>query len=151
MSAKRIVVAIDFSQFSEIVVEKAISLAKGFKAVIDLLHVEEDVYHLKKSHFLTPMDNEFVSTIERFHSIRLAQCSKELNNLYKKVPKVYRGKSIILEGHPTEVIFDYITKNKVEILVIGSKGSSNLSMHLLGSTADKLSRKAPCCIFIVKG
>jgi nucleotide-binding universal stress UspA family protein len=145
-----VLVAIDFSEFSLKVLESGIKLAKGLKGKVDLIHVEEDIYRIKRSHETTPMDEEFFPVIERFHEARLSQCQKELDKLHKKIPSALRGKKIIVEGHPTEEIARYIDSNKVAVLVIGSHGSSNLSMSRLGSTTEKLARKALCSVLIIK-
>ncbi len=145
-----VLVAIDFSEFSQKILDSGIKLAKGLKGKVDLIHVEEDVYRIKRSHETTPMDEEFFPVIEKFHQTRLGQCQKELDKLYKKIPSALRGKKIIVEGHPTEEIVKYIDKNKVAVLVMGSHGSSNLAISRLGSTTEKLARKVPCSVCIIK-
>jgi nucleotide-binding universal stress UspA family protein len=145
-----VLVAIDFSEFSHKILDSGMKIAKGLKGKVDLIHVEEDVYRIKRSHETTPMDEEFFPVIEKFHAARLTQCQKELDKLFKKIPSVLRGKKIILEGHPTEEIAKYIDANQVAVLVIGSQGSSNLPISRLGSTTEKLARKASCSVLIIK-
>lgn len=145
-----VLVAIDFSEFSQKILDSGIKIAKGLKGKVDLIHVEEDVYRIRRSHEITPMDEEFFPVIQRFHEARLTQCQKELDKLYKKIPSALRGKKIIVEGHPTEEIAKYIDANKVTVLVIGSHGSSNLPISRLGSTTEKLARKASCSVLIIK-
>lgn len=145
-----VLVAIDFSEFSKTVLDSAINIAKAIKGKVDLIHVEEDVYRIKRSHETTPMDEEFFPVIEKFHTARIDQCRNELDKLHKKIPSALRGKKIIVEGHPTEEIAKYIDSNKVTVLVIGSHGASNLPISKLGSTTEKLARKAQCSVFIVK-
>jgi len=145
-----VLVAIDFSELSTKVLESGIKVAKAIKGKVDLIHVEEDVYRIKRSHETTPMDEEFFPVIEKFHKARLEQCQGELDKLHKKIPSALRGKKIIVEGHPTEEIAKYVDANKVAVLVIGSHGASNLPISKLGSTTEKLARKAQCSVFIVK-
>ena len=48
------------------------------------------------------------------------------------------------------MILKYIVEQNIDLVVLGSHGQSNLTDALLGSTTDRLARKAPCSVFIVK-
>lgn len=54
MQFKKILVPIDFSHFSKKALESAVDLAKRYSGKIYLLHVEEDIYHMKQIHKIHP-------------------------------------------------------------------------------------------------
>jgi nucleotide-binding universal stress UspA family protein len=54
-------------------------------------------------------------------------------------------------GHPYTAISKEIAKEKVDLIVIGSDGSSGLSEILIGSLAEKVIRYAKCPVITIKG
>ena len=150
MKTENILVAADFSKYSELVIKAAVKIAKGDNCKIHILHIEEDVFRIKQGHALTCMDRELIPIIERYHSSMLSECSKKIKELMHKIPEDLRGESVILEGHAVESIINYVKEHKIDLLVIGSHGHTDLASMLLGSTTDKVSRKANCSVFIVR-
>ncbi len=148
--SNKVLVALDFSEFSHAVLEMGIKVAKALKGKVFLLHIEDDIYRIRQSHEITPMDEEFFPVINQFHDARIKQCQTHMEKLYKKIPSALRGDKVIVEGHPIEEIVKYAEQNKISVLVVGAQGSSNLSMSKLGSTAEKIVRKAPCSVVVVK-
>jgi len=56
----------------------------------------------------------------------------------------------LLVGHPVKVIADFVAKNGFAALVLGCVGHSQFYSALVGSTAERLVRLAPCTIIVVK-
>ncbi|MBN2541869.1 universal stress protein [bacterium] len=56
----------------------------------------------------------------------------------------------IVYGIPFEVIINEAESEKVSCIVIGSHGKSLVTEMLLGSTSEKVVRKAKCPVFVVK-
>jgi len=50
----------------------------------------------------------------------------------------------ILEGSPAEEIVRYAEKKGIDLIVMGTSGKSGIDRLLLGSVAEKVSRKAQC-------
>lgn len=150
MKAANILVAADFSKYSELLIKAAVKIGKGDECKIHILHVEEDLFRIKHGHALTCMDRELIPIIERYHSSMMCECSKKMKELVHKIPEDMRGESVILEGHAAESIINYVNEHKIDLLVIGSHGHTDLASMLLGSTTDKVSRKANCSVFIVR-
>jgi nucleotide-binding universal stress UspA family protein len=53
-------------------------------------------------------------------------------------------------GAPFQAIMETIDKKQADLVVIGTKGRSNLSDMLLGSTAERLFRRCPVPLLSVK-
>lgn len=56
----------------------------------------------------------------------------------------------ILEGNPSKEIVDYAERKKVDLIVMGTTGKTGLDKLLLGSVAEKVTKKSHCPILLVK-
>lgn len=54
------------------------------------------------------------------------------------------------EGKPARSIVDYAKGNKVDLIVLGSRGLGEVEAMLLGSVSHKVSMLAGCAVMIVK-
>ena len=59
-------------------------------------------------------------------------------------------KTRFLKGNTAKAIIDEAIKEKADLLVVGATGYGGLSEWLLGSTAHKIARNAPCPVMIVR-
>jgi nucleotide-binding universal stress UspA family protein len=51
---------------------------------------------------------------------------------------------------PAHEIVSFAEKEKIDLIVIGSKGKSATSRFLLGSVASKVVKYSNCCVYVVK-
>lgn len=56
----------------------------------------------------------------------------------------------LLVGHPVKAISEFVKENGFDPLVIGYVGHSQVYSMLIGGTAERLVRLAPCTIVVVK-
>ncbi|AEH06873.1 universal stress protein [Methanothermococcus okinawensis] len=59
-------------------------------------------------------------------------------------------KTEILEGTPAKEIVDYAKRKDVDLIVMGTTGKTGLDKLLLGSVAEKVSKRAHCPVLLVK-
>ncbi len=57
---------------------------------------------------------------------------------------------LIMEGPPAEKICDVARIEKCEMIVMGSRGRSDLKGLLLGSVAHRVLQQAPCPVLVVR-
>ena len=75
---------------------------------------------------------------------------EELKKLLIDAPSLKRSlKTIWQEGKPVEVILDTISNEKIDLLILGALQKENLYKYYVGSIARKLTRKAPCSVFLL--
>jgi len=147
MRFKKILVPIDFSHFSKKALGVAVKLAECCGGKIYLLHVEEDIFHMKRIHEVhPPLESEY----EEFHEKFISGKKKLLEKFKRYVPEKVFADAIIKEGHPFVEIIKYAQKQYLDVIVMSSRGKSNIKHAFLGSTTDKVSRKATCAVLIVK-
>jgi len=61
-----------------------------------------------------------------------------------------KTKKVVVEGKSDEEIMKYAEENNVDLIVMASHGHSGIERVLLGSTTERVVRKAPCPVLTVK-
>ena len=147
---KRILVPIDFSDFSIDALKYGVSVARHFGAKILLLHVisQELINEMKTVRgFLGDTDPP-----EEF----LARKKRDINERIEKILKGETDQTLFEEplievGIPAEEIIRVAKERKVDLVVIATRGRSGLSHILMGSVAEKVVRRSPCPVLSVRG
>ena len=147
MQFKKILVPVDFSHFSKKALDEAIKLAECCCGKIFLLHVEEDIFQMKKIHKIhPPLEN----VCEEVHKGFIAENKKRLEEFKAYIPKRLYGGSLIKEGHPFVEIIKFAQGRCMDIIIMSSRGRSDIKHALLGSVAEKVARKALCPVLLIK-
>lgn len=56
----------------------------------------------------------------------------------------------VLIGDPAQSIIEFAKKNSIDMIILGFKGHSAIDEFLVGSTASKVARHAPCSVLIYR-
>lgn len=141
---KRILCPTDFSESSEHALKYAFSFARPYGATLYLQHVIEP---------LTPvLGIDMGPTIGYEERPNLQNRIQELLN--EAVPDDIRGeieiKTLISRGAPFLEIIRAAREEEIDLIVIATHGRTGLKHVLLGSTTEKVVRKAPCPVLSVK-
>lgn len=132
---KSILVAIDFTESSENVLQNAISFAKTFKSKITLIHILPD-----------DINNEKVSLLVKNAATRKL---KEANDTINT--EGLETESPILEyGNYCNIIVSTSDKISANLILVGSGDKSKDDPFQLGSTAEKIIKKSNKPVFVVK-
>lgn len=67
----------------------------------------------------------------------------------EKLSGAYGIKAELIKGHTYRTIIDYATANGIDCIVMGSH-KPGLSDYLLGSTAARVVRHAPCAVHVYR-
>lgn len=147
MHFKKILVPIDFSHFSKKALDVALSLTGCCGGKIHLIHVEEDIFHMKRIHKMHP---PLETLCDQVHEDYLKEKRRQFDVIKKEVPKSMLSAAVIKEGHPFVEIVKYAKAKCIDLIVMSSRGESDMKHALLGSTTEKVARKAECTVLIVK-
>ncbi len=140
---KKILVGCDFSPDSGQAINHALSLAQEFEAELHLVHVVEAPAqpNFLKAEPTTPEEIQ-----EDFRQL-LSQKLKDL------VPEEARHwctpQTSILEGQPYEELAEYAESSGIDMIVMGIRGHGLVKTLFLGSTTDRVVRRAPCPVLSV--
>ncbi|MFO1091800.1 MAG: universal stress protein [Planctomycetaceae bacterium] len=141
----RILVPTDLSEFSQHAVRYGCEFARRFQAELHLLTVVQDVVALiPEPGMAFPAPGEYMQ--------ELRDASREALERLPE-PQAAAGLTITREvrvGTPFLEIVRYARETNADLVVVGTHGRSGLAHVLLGSTAEKVVRKAPCPVLTVR-
>jgi nucleotide-binding universal stress UspA family protein len=139
---RRVLVAYDFSEDSQLALSYGLSLAQECQAELHLIHILPRQDEAETAEIaLLPVSDE-----RRFQDAAL--------NLQGAVPEeAYLWcelKQAVREGDPYKEVLDYAEANNIDLICMGSSGAGSKIMEMLGSTADRVLRHAPCPVLIAR-
>jgi len=134
---KRIFCPVDFSEHSRLALEQAAYLATSVGCELTLMHVYE-------WEMVEPLPTDRVAAIEAGITEQLQALAREVGLPNSKVDIE------VLRGVPATEILRCAKDGGFDAVVMGTHGRSGLTHLLLGSTAERVVRHAPCPVLIVR-
>ena len=140
---KSILVPIDFSASSRTALAYAVSFAEQCGARLTLLNVVEPAAtpDFAKSFPLALEDDKTRAACKRQLDMLLAQQAIEP----KRVER-----TLVRQGRSFHEIAEAARTLKVDLIIIATHGYTGLKHVLLGSTAERVVRHAPCPVLVVR-
>ncbi|SJZ38256.1 universal stress protein A [Trichlorobacter thiogenes] len=141
---EKILLAIDFSDYSEVACEYALTLAKSFNSSLLVLHVINEPVDLRG--FYVP-------------HISFEQLEQEIETGAVKMLETFCTENIkefsafetsVVAGVPYEEIIRVATEQEISLIVIGTHGRTGLDHLIFGSTAERVVRSAPCPVMTIR-
>ena len=88
-----------------------------------------------------------------FEGEQIAQCGEELRRQIERlgVDELELAGSRVVAGAPYRVLTEIAQQVGADLIVVGATGSGPFAAELLGSTTDRVLRKASCPVLIVRG
>jgi nucleotide-binding universal stress UspA family protein len=136
----RILHANDGSAGATKALDVALSLARHYRSELHMVSVEEMPW-LPGTREEVLGDQELAN--HKFEGV-IAQAKEQASKQRVKLT------THLLIGHPVKAIADFVAQNGFDALVVGYVGHSQLYSALVGSTAERLVRLAPCTVIVVK-
>ena len=140
---ERILVPLDFSPASTEALDYAVWLAKQFRAAIHLVHVyppDEPSSVPGAGHLLL----QSAEAIERLN--------EELTGIHRKHVPTFRPENCHIRGGRAyqEIVACWPREIDADLIVLSTRGHSGLKHLLLGSTAERVVRNAPCPVLVTR-
>ncbi|UCC29759.1 MAG: universal stress protein [Phycisphaerales bacterium] len=146
MKFEKILFPTDFSDLSRAALRHARELVEAFEANLHCLHVVDDAYQ-----YWSAMGPE---------SIPVGPPPEDLLELARTRMDQFRGEHLaglkkepithVTMGRPFAEIIAYARENEICLIVMGTHGRGAFAHVLLGSTTEKVVRKAPCAVMTVR-
>lgn len=131
LKIKKLLLPIDFSSHSELALKLASDVHKTSKAELLAMHI----YSVPIGFYKTGKSYDEFSVIMRKHA------EKDYERFLKKhntTPEIQCKYVLAKDDDYSEMVYRYADDNKVDLIVIGSRGRTDIASVLLGSMAEKL-------------
>jgi nucleotide-binding universal stress UspA family protein len=141
---KRILVGADFSPDSDLAFQYGLSMAQEFQAELHLVHVLEP-----------PVYKEIPKSVQGAREEIRKSLHKQLSDKLEAMVPVdalnwCRPKTALLAGYPDVELSKYADIQDVDLLVLGVRGHGLMESLFVGSTTERVVRKAPCAVLSVR-
>lgn len=141
----KILVAVDGSLYAERALRFAVDIAKKYNAKLVIVHVI-----LRRFYAVTPSEAGVLAT-----TVFVKEMEAEGKEVIKKAEAYTTAegadsKTVLVQGVPADEVVKIAGSEKADLIVIGSRGLTEVRAFLLGSVSDKVSHHSKCPILIVK-
>ncbi|MDZ7290142.1 MAG: universal stress protein [candidate division KSB1 bacterium] len=141
---QRILVPLDFSQYSKHALRYGVELAKQFNSQLDILHVIEE--QVQPAYYVSGE----ISLFNLVPDIREKSRAALKEFVEGDMPANLDFLLHLREGRSHTEIVAFAEEQETDVIVLATHGLSGLEHLLLGSTAEKVIRKAKCAVLTVK-
>jgi nucleotide-binding universal stress UspA family protein len=143
-SVQKILVAVDFSEYADSVLDVAVEFAKQLSAELHLVHAFDVRIPL-----VTPYEVAIPTAF--IEEAREAAASKLAALIRKVAEDGVTATSHLSEVPAASAIVDLAEEIGADLIIMGTRGHTGLKHVLLGSVAERTLRHAPCSVLTVKG
>jgi len=141
---KKVLVPIDFSDYSKSALKYAVNFAKSFNADIILIYVVEPIIYppdFSMGQIAMPSINTEWDDRAKDELLKLAK---------SEIADIANVKTVIKTGKPFVEIIETAKEENIDLIIIATHGHSGVEHILFGSTAEKVVRKAPCPVLTLR-
>jgi len=140
MNTKQIMVPVDDSKYSFDAVIYSIDYVKGMNCSVLLLHCHKQFPTVLGEPHLQGAINKILENANRV--------MEPYREIYKENNVPFR--EILLEEPAGKVISETAEIEGISLIIMGSKGKSDIAGLILGSTTHRVLHTAPCPVLVVR-
>lgn len=145
---KKIMAAVDFSEYSLPTLRYALVLAQAVEAELVVVNIinERDVAAVRAA-----MAYSDKITVDGYIEDQKKERTRKVDELLEEAGCNVKVEKVFRVGSPASELLDAITETKVDLVLVGPKGRSNVAGMLFGSVAEKIHRRSPVSVLSVRG
>ncbi len=140
---KKILFPVDFTMNMEKVLPIVKDMVKAFDAKLYVIHVirsaEEFVGFEMGTAWYAALEKDLLDGAEKSMKRLVAEQLQDLDNVETQ----------IAVGDVVDEILDYVKKNDIDLIIIGTHGRKGLEKVMFGSVAEGVIKEAPCPVLTV--
>ena len=144
ISIRNILIPTDFSEYSKIALPYAADMAKKYGAKLIVLHIFDE-------ELLSPIFFETGTTAQEYYERLNQRFEAAVDDFTSDVDT--EGVEIEAElgnGAPFAEIIKFARENGIDLIIMGTHGRTGVAHTLLGSVAERVVRKSPCPVMVVR-
>ncbi|MBA4368093.1 MAG: hypothetical protein C0403_10710 [Desulfobacterium sp.] len=151
---KTILAAYDLSKYSEEVVQYAAEMADSYDGKLIIANVinKRDVNVMVEANSkLAIIDDQYKTTIDDFVNQMKNERTENIKEVLQKIAPHHPITKIVFKvGFPYQQLIAVVKEEGADVVVMGTKGRTNLSDVLFGTTAEKMFQLCPVPLFSVR-
>ncbi|MCF8090436.1 MAG: universal stress protein [Desulfotignum sp.] len=146
----KILVCVDFSQYTRMTLESALAIARGTQAQMVVFNVinQRDVNSVKLVSQYYPDRLDVETYVQDLKKERLEKLTALIDSQFSDDKQ--RMTLNIEVGYPWESIIQAAKTHGADLIVMANKGRGNLARVLFGSAAEKVFRHSPVPVVSVR-
>ena len=142
---KKILVPCDFSKPAVNAFRFAMDIALKSKAMVQLINVIE----------LPVVHDTIVTPVMTFEKGFMSDLTQKTKKEFDKLITKYKSESVTVKsdvefGSPARMITDFAKKKSIDLIIMGTHGTSGIREYFVGSNAEKVVRHAPVPVMVMK-
>jgi nucleotide-binding universal stress UspA family protein len=133
---------LDFSEPAEKALRYAVAFGRQLGARITLLHVRQLPYYLAEPGFVPAaplVDDPPEAVTQRLEA-----------DAHRLVPSEMLERTLLRAGEPFDEICKAAAELNTDLIILSTHGYTGLKHALMGSTAERVVRHAPCPVLVVR-
>ncbi|ROQ92125.1 universal stress protein [Desulfosoma caldarium] len=146
---KKILVPVDFSEFSQKAIRYGVEIARDRQASLTIMHViNQRIIDAVHELSVKGYKGDFVEAMRKMIQDREQELHQLLPMEWQEgVPEIHFE---IRKGRPSEEVINYAKENTIDLIIVGTHGRSALMSTVIGSVANTVVLKAPCPVLVVR-
>jgi len=136
---KKILAAVDFSEHTDAVIKRVLSLAQKYDSTLTILYVVDHAWPTDTDYVLPPIESEEDKLVADAHN-RL--------DILLQATNIPPAKRMVVVGRPRQEILRMAEQEQADLIVLGAHAHHGLA-SLLGSTVDEVLHRASCDVLTV--
>ena len=147
---KKIMVPLDGSELAECVFPHLETIVKGCQPPTEVIVVQA-VEPLSVPYGIEVFQFTSLRQVEAFETHQKTEAEKYLTKVVARLKKSgINARAEVIYGKAGEALSDYVTKNKVDLVIIATHGRSGISRWVLGSVANRIVHSARAPVLMVR-
>ena len=147
---KKILIAIDKSGYKEKIIRYGFTLAKALGADVTAVHVIDRSSLGVAGDLLGFYRGGKIEVYEESLKKQAEELLGEAEALAKKEGVKIKIEVITNSSSAAEGIIDYAENKNIDLIIIGTKGTTGIEKFLIGSVANKVTSHAHCSVLAVR-
>jgi nucleotide-binding universal stress UspA family protein len=145
-----LLVAVDFTSYSEEALAFASELAEKLTAQLVVLHVIHDPAEAPGFYAHKGKKKKFLQSMEEAAEEMMGEFLKKMRKAHPDQLPIKEAMPLLVVGTPVTRILEIAKKKQARMIIIGSHGRTGLSHLLVGSKAERVVQLSPIPVTVVK-